>query len=43
MSKTEGLKELLEELNEVKSKNPFIQTTVNLIIDMVEDKIKKYT
>ena len=36
-----AMQELLKELNEVKSENSFIQTTINLIIDMVEDKLKK--
>ena len=37
------MQELLNELQEVSKigENPFIKTTVNLIIDMVEDKIKK--
>lgn len=38
-----AMQELLNELEEVSKigENPFIKTTVNLIIDMVEDKINK--
>ena len=38
-----AMQELLNELNEVSQigENPFIKTTVNLIIDMVEDKLSK--
>jgi len=38
-----AMQELLNELNEVSQigENPFIKTTVNLIIDMVEDKLLK--
>jgi len=35
------LQELLGELNEAKSDNKVIQTTINLIIDMVESKLEE--
>jgi len=35
------IQELLKQLNEVKSENSFINTTINLVIDLVEEKIKK--
>ena len=35
------MQELLDELNDANSGNNFIQTTINLIIDMVESKLEK--
>ena len=37
------MQELLNELKEASKvgENPFIKTTINLVIDMVEDKIQK--
>jgi hypothetical protein len=37
------LQELLSELMQVRTQNPFIETTVNLILDMVASKLKNET
>ena len=36
-----AMQELLEELNDINSGNPFIQTTINLVKDLVESKLEK--